>query len=1125
VAAESPLPSHERRLVSVLFADLVGFTSLSEDRDYEDVRELLSDYFDACRSVVSRYGGRIEKFIGDAVMALWGAPVANEDDAERAVRAALELVEAVGELGGGLGKPELKVRAGVLTGEASVNLAASSDGLVVGDLVNTASRVESIAEPGSVYVGEATRRATEAAIAYENVGEHQLKGRTEPVRLHRAVRVVAGRAGLMKQQGLEPPFVGRVRELKLVKDLFHDSVEDGTAHLVHVTGTAGVGKSRLVWEFFKYMDGLERAFFWHSGRCLSYGEGVTYSAVSEMVRGRAGIVEGEGKEAAQAKLAEAVGRFVPDPEERRFVEPRLAHLLGLEDRQATDKADLFGGWRLFFERLASHDPVVMVFEDMQWADPSLLQFIDYLLDWSRNCPLFVMTLARPQAPGASAFAARNATSLYLEPLPDAAMEELLKGTVPGLPAELSERIRTRAEGVPLYAVETVRMLLDRSLLVRQGTVYRPTGTIQALAIPETLHALIAARLDSLDLEERRLLENASVLGKTFTVAAAAALTGVSGQGAESVLRGLVRKEVLSLIADPRSPERGQYSFLQDMVRTVTYATLPKRERKTKHLAAAGYLETSYRLEEIAEVLAAHYLDAYHELPEADDASAVKEKARLMLVRAGEHASSLAAHGDALGHFEKALELAESPNDRAEISEMAGRAAWLGGARQAARQRLENAVSAYEELDEPSRAASVRALLGEISWDEGRIEAGIADMERAYAELVALGATAGLAPLAAQLARLYFFVGGSEAARDYVEQALVLAERQHLPDVLSQALNTKALLLQMSGRWVETELLLRGALKIALEHDVPAAALRAYNNLGAVLGGLDRWQDALETTELSVSLARRVGDRRWEWGGTTTGIQHLVSLGRWDEALARADAFRAADGSEKSTYSFVELADAVFVLAQRGDLTGARSMFDEIRQAIGQSDDAQIRLACDYGQAVVLLAEGEYAGAQEIAGRALAAREQFGLMHGVKQSFVTAGEACLARGDGEALWRMLKALDEEGAGDSSPWLRAERARFEARLTALEGQSERAAAGLEHAARSLRPLRMPFRLAVVLLEHGELLASQGAGDEALRLLYQSGEIFTELKARPWLERIQAISPGRTAEEESVGAHSGA
>ena len=519
-AAPIPAPAAERRLVTVLFADLVGFTSHAEARDPEDVRELLSRYFELCRTLIDRYGGTVEKFIGDAVMAVWGAPVAKEDDIERAVRAALDLAASVDALGHEVGAPDLRARAGVLTGEAAVTVGAVGEGMVAGDLVNTASRIQAAAEPGGVLVGETTKRATEAAVVYEDAGARELKGKAEPVQLWRAVRVIGGRGGALRSTGLESPFVGRDRELRVIKELFHASAGESKAHLVSVMAVAGTGKSRLSWEFFKYIDGLADDVRWHRGRCLPYGEGVTYWALAEMVRTRASIAEGEDPEAQAAKLHAAVEESMADPDERRFVEPRLAHLLGLDTAAPTDRENLFSAWRLFYERLADEMPTVMVFEDMEWADASLLDFIEYLVDWSKNHPLFVLVLARPDlaerrltwGAGKRAF-----TSLYLEPLSSSDMEQLLAGLVPGLPDELRASIRERAEGVPLYAVETVRMLLDRGLLVSRGSAYEPAGEIGPLDVPETLHALIAARLDGLSADERRLVQDAAVLGKTFAL--------------------------------------------------------------------------------------------------------------------------------------------------------------------------------------------------------------------------------------------------------------------------------------------------------------------------------------------------------------------------------------------------------------------------------------------------------------------------------------------------------------------------------------------------------------------------------------------------------------------------------
>ena len=635
-AEPAPAPAAERRLVSVLFADLVGFTSLSESRDPEEVRELLTRYFDTCRRLVALYGGTLEKFIGDAVMAVWGTPTAQEDDAERAVRSALDLLKAVSDLGVDVGAP-LAARAGVLTGEAAVTIGAEGQGMVAGDLVNTASRIQSVAEAGAVFVGETTKRATDAIVVYEDAGSHELKGKVEPVALWRAVRVVAGARGALKSEGLEAPFVGRDRELRTVKELFFSCADDRKAHLVSIVGIAGIGKSRLSWEFYKYFDGLPQVTWYHRGRCLAYGEGVAYWALAEMVRMRARIAEGEEPASALAKLHGTLEEHIKDPEERRWVWPRLAHLIGLEDRVAHDREDLFAAWRLFFERLAETNPTVMIFEDMQWADASLLDFIEYLLDWSRNHPILVMTLARPELlerrPNWGA-GKRNFTSLYLEPLPPQAMEEMLDGLVPGLPDEVRAKILDRAEGIPLYAMETVRMLLDRGLLALEGSAYRPTGPIEALEVPETLHALIAARLDGLTPDERRLVQDASVLGKTFLKRAAAAVTAIAEPQLEALLSSLVRKEVLTIQADQRSPERGQYGFLQDLMRRVAYETLSKKERKARHLAMASYLEAAWGddEEEIVEVVASHFLEAYRLAPDAPDAPVIRRRAMEMAPR-------------------------------------------------------------------------------------------------------------------------------------------------------------------------------------------------------------------------------------------------------------------------------------------------------------------------------------------------------------------------------------------------------------------------------------------------------------------------------------------------------------
>ena len=375
--ASDPVPhvSHatERRVVSILFADLVGFTALSDDRDPEAVREFLDSYFALARERIDRYGGTIEKFIGDAVMAVWGTPVTHEDDAERAVRAAMDLLDAVS----GLRTPDgstVTARCAVVTGEAAVTLGADGQGMVAGDLVNTASRLQSVAPPGSVLVGEATVRGSESAIAYEPVGDQTLRGKQLPVPAWRATRVVAGRGGSGRSTRLEAPFVGRDDELRLLKELLHATIRERRPRLVSVLGIPGIGKSRLAWELEKYVDGLVEGIFWHRGRSPAYGDGLAFWALAEMVRGRARIAESDPPEVARVKLAEMAREYLPDADERARVEPQLAALLGLGGGSSGSAEELTAGWRTLFERIADQGPTVLVFEDPALGGPGPARF-------------------------------------------------------------------------------------------------------------------------------------------------------------------------------------------------------------------------------------------------------------------------------------------------------------------------------------------------------------------------------------------------------------------------------------------------------------------------------------------------------------------------------------------------------------------------------------------------------------------------------------------------------------------------------------------------------------------------------------------------------------------------------
>lgn len=966
-------------------------------------------------------------------------------------------------------------------------------------------------------MGDATRRATEAAIVYEDAGAHELKGKSELVQLWRAIRVIGGTRGSLRSEGLEAPFVGRDRELRLVKDMFHAAAEDGRAHLVSVIGAAGTGKSRLMWEFFKYIDGVAFDVRWHRGRCLPYGEGVSFWALAEMVRTNASIVEGEDAATALPKLRAAVADAIPDAEERRWVEPRLAHLLGLDERGGKDQEGLFAAWRLFYERLADQMPTVMVFEDIHWADGALLDFIEHLLEWSRTHPIFVLTLARPdlldRRPTWGA-GSRGVTSIHLEPLPESAMEDLLRGLVPGLGDDLRAQILDRAEGVPLYAVETVRMLLDRGLLAEEGNVYRPTGPITTLEVPETLHAVIAARLDGLEQDERRLVLDASVLGKTFTRESIGSFTGEVAESLDRMLASLVRKQVFSVQSDPLSPERGQYGFLQDLVKQVAYETLSKRERKARHLAAAKVIASGRGPDddEFVEVVASHLLEAYRLAPDAEDGDAIRGRAAEMLTRAGERAASLAATDEAVRYFEDAAGLAGDAGERARLLERAGMAAWAGGAGEEAARFFEEAVEVFESQGLTHPAARVSARIAEDWWSGGRIGEAVERMDRSFQVLVDEEPDEDLATLAAQLGRILFFSGHPDQALVRIEWALDVAEGLGLPELLSQALNTKAVIYYTAmGRPREGFALLRQALDMALEEDAPAAALRAYFNLADMAAGIDRYRDAVDLVDRGLSLSRRVGDRFWEWQFLGQTYAYFM-LGRWDDVIAMGDRLPPEAPGVSRVAAGTLLLQGPLIRIARGDLSAARADRDRFPD-VESSADTQERVQWSAGLAVLAKAEGNLKGALAAVHEVLALRDQVGLQsEGVKEALVAGIEVAFTLGDLDEAGRLLAVVEEEQPGRVPQYLAAHASRFRARLDERAGDLEVAEGRLRGAAGLFLELEVPFWTAVTRLELAERLSAWGRSDEATQLAAEAGEIFERLNANPWIERLAKVAGDR-------------
>jgi class 3 adenylate cyclase/tetratricopeptide (TPR) repeat protein len=876
----------ERRLVSVLFADLVAFTEYSEGRDPELVRETLTRYFEATRHTIEHHGGHVEKFIGDAVMAQWGAPRANEDDAERAVRAALEVTEAVRNLGEGL-----EARVAVLTGQAAVTVGATDQGMVAGDMVNTAARLQGVAPPSTVLVGEATMQAASGAIAFEEAGAQALKGKAAPVPAWRALRVVGDRGGRSRGGGLEPPFVGREVELRLLKDLLHAIGDEQRPRLISITGPAGIGKSRLAWEFEKYLDGLVEDVYWHRGRTPSYGEGVTFWALGEMVRKRADLLETDDEETTRRRIHETVTEWVPDERDREWVEPALLTLLGLEPPPPGGREVLFAAWRIFFERVAARGTTVMLFEDLQWADGGQLDFIDHLMEWAKGVPLLVVTLARPdlleRRPGWGT-SARSFNTIGLEPLIDSHMRELLTGLVPDLPDSAIKTILGRAEGMPLYAVETVRMLIaDGRLSPNDDGTFRPSGDLGELAMPDTLRALIASRLDGLDDADRMLLQDAAVLGKTFAADALAAIYGQDEAVLEPRLRTLTKGELLEISVDPRSPERGQYGFVQSVIREVAYDTLSRRDRRTRHLAAARYFE-GLGEDELAGVLSTHYLAAFEASEPGPEADALRIQARLALRGAADRASALGAADQALVCLNQALGITEVAVERAELLERAADAADLEARYEEAEQLGLDAIAAYDEADDRHGVARVSALMGGILVDAGKLAEAVDFLE------AALDGTDGpedqehRADMLARLSRAHMRRVEEEQAILRADEALALAEPRRLTRIIAESFVNKAASLNALGRLREAVVLMEAGVSIAHDIGDVALELRARNNLGVVLS-VDDGDAAQRVGREAYDLAVRLGVRQMAtWLASAIGLGATAEGLDWDEALRLLD---------------------------------------------------------------------------------------------------------------------------------------------------------------------------------------------------------------------------------------------
>ncbi len=574
-----------------------------------------------------------------------------------------------------------------------------------------------------------------------------------------------------------------------------------------------------------------------------------------------------------------------------------------------------------------------------------------------------------------------------------------------------------------------------------------------------------------------------------------------------ILTSLVRKEIVSLSADPLSPERGQYGFLQDLVKKVAYDTLSRKERKALHLSAAAYLRSLGDDEEIVEVLAAHYLDAYSAAPDDADAEEIRDTARETLIRAAERAASLAANEEAQHAYERAIGLSSDSAVQADLHEHAGLMARAGARPNEAASHFEEAIALFEGSGATHPAARVSARLAEVMWDRGRLEEGLQIMDRSFEVLSLEEPDDDLATLAAQLGRFMFFAGQHDLAAQRIETALEIAEALSLPEVLAQALTTKATILTASGRHIEGLALMRFGLETALEYDKPSAALRASYNLADALAQADRYGEATQQVREGLTQARRIGNRHWELSFLNQ-LYPMYAHGEWDETAEMIEQLPEEQWRDARQALGGIAAVGVMLNVHRGQLDEAArivSLFEELES----SADVQERAVYACGKASLRLAENEAGEALRIYNSIRDARQVLGLTQEyIKELEVTAAEAALALGEAEALAELIAALDALPTGRSSHFLRAHSARFRAHLAERAGESETADRLFRGAIGLWREIAAPFHLAVVQLEHAEWLGGQARVDEAEPLLTEAQEIFGRLQAAPWLERSEAL-----------------
>jgi class 3 adenylate cyclase/tetratricopeptide (TPR) repeat protein len=1124
LAAEPERQREERKLVSVLFCDLVGFTARSDNADPEDVRATLRPYHARLRKDIERFGGTVEKFIGDAVMAVFGAPVGHEDDAERAVRSALRIAESIGELNEDSPGLDLAVRVGVNTGEAVVALGArpeQGEGMVTGDVVNTAARLQTIAPVNGVVVGEVTYRATKDVVDYEHLDPVTVKGKAGPIPIWRAV-AARSRFGVDVEQGTRTPFIGRANELALVIQTFARTVQESSVQLITITGEPGAGKTRLLWELRRHLDDQPDLVYWRQGRCLPYGEGVTYWALGEMVKGQAGILESDSPEEAAAKIEAAVIAVMPDDAEREWMLSRLAPLVGSTgtEGERSDREESFAAWVRFLESIAIHHPLVLLFEDLHWADQPLREFVEHLVDWATGVPLLVVCSARPELyelhPGWGG-GKRNSTTISLAPLSEADTARLISAMLEQavLPAEVQAELLDRAGGNPLYAEEFIRMLTDRGILDRRGASLHIAAPASGIPLPETVQALIGARLDTLSADRKSLLQDASVLGKVFWLGALATMSGRDERPVREALHELASKELVRAIRNTSVQDQAEYSFWHALVRDVAYGQIPRVQRAGKHLAAAAWIEgiAGDRIEDLAEFLAHHYelaldltvaaggkrddglrLRAVHFLAMAGDRASALDMSRALTFYRGAEARS--EEGDA-----------DLPTLRVKLLEAASN---LGEATSAEMEEAyQRAIAHLRTRGDTLLAGDMQVRYALFLSNIGQTERSERTNDEAIGLLEPLGPTRELALAYNRKSGSHMLAGRFPEWNEWTERTLTLARSLQLRDVEARTLQYRGIFRIITGDLKGREDL-EEALRLALQLGLGNATASAYTNLADWVSRTEGPAEGLAIYEEGIRFAQRRGLGSQEMWMRAESTWRLFDVGRWDEVIPVTEQIRRwFEGRGMGTPVVMAATQEALVRARRGELERAGAIMSEMLPEARQIGDVQTIRPAINTAALIALEQGDGAAALSLLDEF---EREIGSVQATGYGMFDAVLLSIALGDVDRAERI--ADPGEPGVPGYRWGRLTVLSSRAQVDAARGRHDEALRSFQTLAEEWGQMQHVFDRALALLGAARSLAALGRAAQATQPAREASRVFQSLGARSLSHQAGELAGGAAA-----------